>query len=370
MRIGLDLRMAGNEYGIGRYSFELAQKIVAEDTNNQYVFFVRDLDRFLKAGFNNKKNVQLVKADFRHYSWEEQMKFPDLIQSYDLDLMHFMNFNVPLSYNRPYVVTIHDMVHHRLPGNKPSRFLHRLAYRKVIEHAAKAAKQIITVSNFSKKEIVELLKVPAEKIKVVYEAAIPVPVTDSDIAEVRQLYAITKPYVIFVGVMERKKNIIALAQAFDILKDKYKLNIQMVMAGKIDQHYPEVVDQAQKIKYRRDLIFTGIVTDKEKYALYKGATAFVSASLFEGFGLPGVEAMGLGLPLVVSNTEVFNEVYDNGAIYFDPNDPEDIAQKIYLLVSDDKYRQLVANQGFTRAQNFSWENAAKETIEIYNNVIQ
>ena len=140
------------------------------------------------------------------------------------------------------------------------------------------------------------------------------------------------------------------------------------MAGKVDQHYPEVIDQAQQIKYRKDLIFTGPVTDKEKYALYKGASAFVSASLFEGFGLPGVEAMTLGIPLVVSNTEVFNEVYDNGAIYFDANDPEDIAQKIYLIWSDDKYRQLIANQGYARAQYFSWENAAHETIEIYNSL--
>jgi glycosyltransferase involved in cell wall biosynthesis len=143
----------------------------------------------------------------------------------------------------------------------------------------------------------------------------------------------------------------------------------MVLAGKADAHYPEIIERAQQIKYRKDLIITGVVTDKEKYALYKGAQAFVSASLLEGFGLPGVEAMGLGIPLIVSNTEVFNEVYDNAAIYFDPHDPEDIAQKIYLLVTDGKYRQLIANQAFSRAQYFSWETAAKETIEIYNNII-
>lgn len=369
MRIGLDLRMAGGDYGIGRYSLELVKKIVEADRNNYYLLFVRDIPKFRQFGLQDYPNVQLVAADFRHYSVDEQLKFPKVINHYDIDLMHFLNFNVPLQFNGPFVVTVHDVVHHRLPGNKPSRFLHRLAYKAVIGHAVEASKKIITVSHYSKKEILDVFpKINPDKIKVIYEAAIPVPVTDSDVAEVRQRYAITKPYVIFVGVMERKKNVIALAHAFDILKDKYQLNIQMVLAGKTDSYYPEVVEEVQKIKYRKDLIMTGVVTDKEKYALYKGAEAFVSASLLEGFGLPGVEAMGLGIPLIVSNTEVFNEVYDNAAIYFDPHSPEDIAQKIFLLVNDDKYRQMVANQAYSRAQLFSWQTAALETIQTYNSL--
>ncbi|MDB4940104.1 MAG: hypothetical protein JWO40_529 [Candidatus Doudnabacteria bacterium] len=368
MRIGLDLRMAGNEYGIGRYSFELAKKILELDRNNEYVLFVCDPLKFIKAGLDMHQNVKIIVADFKHYSFEEQLKFPNLIRSEKIDLMHFLNFNVPISYDLPFVVTIHDMIHHRLPGNKKSRFLHRLAYKAVIRHAALASKKIITVSNFSKKEILEIFKINPSKIEVIYEAAIPVPVTDSDVTEVRQRYAISKPYIIFVGVMERKKNILNLTKALDIVKDKYQLNIQMVLAGKVDPHYPEILEQAQQIKYRKDLIVTGIITDKEKYSLFKGAKAFVSASLFEGFGLPGVEAMSLGVPLIVSNTEVFNEVYDNAAIYFDAEDPEDIAQKIVLLIKDDKYRELIANQAYSRAQYFSWDTAAEQTIEAYNSL--
>jgi glycosyltransferase involved in cell wall biosynthesis len=368
MRIGLDLRMAEEDYGIGRYSFELVSKILESDRSNEYVLFVRNQNKFLQAGFDIHQNVKIVTADFAHYSFEEQLRFPSLIKSHSIDLMHFLNFNVPLSYNLPFVVTIHDMIHHRLPGNKNRRFLHRLAYRAVMRHAVFNSKKIITISNFSKREILSFFNVSPEKIQIIYEAAIPVPVTDSDVAEVRQRYAITKPYIIFVGVMERKKNILKLTEAFDILKDKYKLNIQLILAGKADKHYPEILEQARMIKYRKDLVVTGVITDKEKYALYKGAKAFVSASLFEGFGLPGVEAMGLGIPLIVSNTEVFNEVYDNGAIYFDPNDSADMAEKIFLLVNDDKYRELIANNAFSRAQYFSWDTAAAETIQVYNNL--
>lgn len=365
MKIGIDLRMAGEDYGIGRYAFELAQQIVKADRNNEYVLFVRDPEKFEQAGFTFHQNIKVVRADFKHYSLSEQLLFNRMLKGYKLDLVHFTNFNVPIFYDRPFVVTIHDLIHHKLPGNKKRRFLHRLAYLAVMRHAVLKSVKIITVSNFSKQEILDEYRIPANKIIVIYEAATPVPVTDSDVTEVKQKFNIAKPYVIFVGVMERKKNVVMLARGFDALKEKFLLDIQMVMAGKEDSHYPEVLQQAQAIKYRRDLIITGVITDKEKYALYKGAQAFVSASLFEGFGLPGVEAMSMGIPLVVSNTEVFNEIYDNGAIYFDPHNPDDIAQKINLLLTDDKYRQLIANNAYQRAQYFSWEKAAKETIGVY-----
>ncbi len=365
MKIGIDLRMAGGDYGIGSYALQLVHKILAIDRNNDYILFVRQPEKFQNMAFALHKNVRLVRADYQHYSAEEQTLFYRLLSKHNLDLVHFTNFNVPIMYNKPFVVTIHDMIHHKLPGNKPSRFLHRLAYKLVMRHAALASKKIITVSNFSKKEITETYNLPRNKIEVIYEAATPVPVTDSDLAEVQQKFGIAKPYIIFVGVMERKKNVFALTKAFDLLKEKYLLDIQLVLAGKPDRHYPEILEQAQAINYRRDLVITGSVSEKEKYALYKGAQAFVSASLFEGFGLPGVEAMSLGTPLIVSNIAVFNEVYDNGAIYFDPQDPDDIAQKINLLLGDNKYRQLIANNAYQRAQYFSWDAAARQTIGVY-----
>jgi glycosyltransferase involved in cell wall biosynthesis len=370
MRIGLDLRMAGTDYGIGRYSFELAQRIVNLDQVNHYVLFVRDLAKFKDAGFDRKKNVTLVSADFRHYSFDEQWKFKKVLDREQLDLVHFMSFNVPLLYRGPFIATIHDMVHHRLPGNKKRRILHRLAYRMVMRHAVLHSEAVITVSNFSKKEILAFYDVSPLKIKVIYEAATPVPVTDSDVNSAKQRHGINKPYVIFVGVLERKKNVAALARAFDVLKEKYLLNIQLVLAGKEDPYYPEVAQEVRGIKYRNDLVITGVIDEKDKYALYKGAEAFVSASLLEGFGLPGVEAMSLGVPLIVANTDVFNEVYDNGAIYFDPLDPEDIAHTIHLLLTDEKYKQLIANNAYLRSQFFSWEQAAKETIRVYNSVLK
>jgi len=368
LRIGLDMRMTDLDYGIGRYSFELAKKILEQDRDNFYYLFVRDPQKFEKAGFNLYGNVRLVRANYRHYSVPEQTLFFLLLNRFKLDLVHFMNFNVPVLFDRPFIVTIHDVVHHKLPGNKPSHLLHRLAYKFVIGCAAKHAKTIITVSNFSKRDIVETLNVPADKIKVVYEATEPVAVSDSDVVAVRQKYGLNKPYIIFVGVMERKKNLSSLAKAFDLLKEKYQAQIQLALVGKEDRHYPDVLQKVRAIKYARDLVITGTVSDKEKFALYKGAELFVSASLYEGFGLPGVEAMSIGVPLVVSNTEVFNEVYDNAAIYFDPLNPSDIAQKIHFMLGDAKYRQMIANNGYARASIFSWSKAAQQTIKIYESI--
>lgn len=366
MRIGIDMRMAAEENGIGRYALELTKKILAIDNQNSYFLFVRNADKFKNDKAFSK--AQIIVADIPHYSWEEQTKFYNLISKYNFDMFHFVNFNVPIRYNKPFVVTIHDLIHHKMPGTKRNRFLHRLAYRLIMRHAVFKSKGIITISNYSKKDIVETFHVKPSKIAMIYEAANPVPVTDSEVNGVLQKFGLNKPYVIFVGVMERKKNIGNLTRAFDILKEEYGLNIQMVLAGKQDKHYPEVLEQAVRIKYRKDLIVTGVVSDKEKYALYKGASAFVSASLFEGFGLPGVEAMSLGIPLIVSNTDVFNEIYDNGAIYFDAKDPGDIAQKINLLLTDKKYRELVSNNAYLRSQFFSWDKCAFETIKFYEQV--
>ncbi len=368
MRIGLDLRMAGEDFGIGRYSLSLVRHILEQDRENEFFLFVRDPAKFQKVFFAARGRFQLVAADFRHYSFGEQYGFLRLLNRYNLDLVHFLNFNVPVFYRGDYVVTIHDVVHHRLPGNKPSRFLHRMAYKYVISQAAKNAKKIITVSNFSKQDIQRYLKVRASKIKVVYEAAEVMPVSESQSLEVLQRLGISKKYILFVGVMERKKNIANLVKGFDLLKEKFQTNIQLVLVGKEDPHYPEVMRRARSAKYAKDLIITGPLSDKDKFALYKMAQAFVSASLYEGFGLPGLEAMSVGVPLIVSNTEVFNEIYDNGAIYFDPLDTLDIAQKINLLLGDDKYRELIAGNAYKRSQQFSWQRTATQTLEVYRSI--
>jgi glycosyltransferase involved in cell wall biosynthesis len=373
MNIGIDMRMLGNRHGgIGRYVFELAKHLLKIDPNNAYHIFYnsfnseeRDIE-FL----GSHANVHLIAANSRHYSISEQTKYLWQLNRTRLDLMHFPNFNVPIWYKKPFVTTIHDMVHHKISGAKKSRLLHFHAYKKVIEHAANASKKIITVSEYSKKDIAGFLHVPDNKIEVVYEGySLKPEVDEATITRVKKNFLIKRPYFLFVGVLERKKNIINLTRGFDAFLSKYQLDMDLVIAGKTDKHYPDIKHKALDLKHRDRVVFTGYVEDWELAALYRGAFAFVSASLHEGFGLPGVEAMQFGLPLLVSNIEVFNEVYDTAAMYFDPLSIDDIAEKMFILAHDTQFHMQQSEKSIARAALFDWEKTARQTLEVYNNAI-
>jgi glycosyltransferase involved in cell wall biosynthesis len=371
MKIGFDFRMGGSvNAGIGRYSFELLQAMLAQSKEAQQglefvVFYHKQNNNPADLAMLKKLGANLVPANFRHYSFGEQFGFLKLLNHYNLDLVHFPNFNVPIFYNRPFVVTIHDMVHHKISGHKKSRLWKYYAYQYVIKTAARKACSILAVTETAKQEIIDYLGVPAEKIAVTYEAPASHPAANVDVEKTKAKFFLERPYFLFVGTLERKKNVPMLTKAFDLFLNKYKYDMDLVVAGKVDEHYPEIYDQALDISHRDRLIFTGFVEDTDQAALYQGAYAFVTASLHEGFGLPGLEAMRFGLPVLASNTAVYNEVYDNGAIYFDPLDPEDIASKMKLVVSDQQFHAQLQQQSLQRAALFTWKRTAQQTLEIY-----
>lgn len=371
MTIGFDFRLGGAiNSGIGRYVFELLKKLLDNDPGNQYVVFynrnnvsLEDLDVLQKYS-----QVTLVATNIRHYSLAEQLLLPRILYRYNLDLMHFPNFNVPVLYNRPYVVTIHDMVHHKISGHKKSTKIFFWGYLYVIQKAAEHAAKIITVTEAAKKDIVELLHVPAEKVAVIYEAPFLETADEQRVAKVKKQFLLSRPYFLFVGTLERKKNLPVLTKGFDLFLKEYHLDMDLVIAGKPDRHYPDIKFQAMEIEHRNSLVFTDFVDDQDLSALYQGAYAFVTASLHEGFGLPGVEAMQFGLPVLASNTPVFNEVYDNAAIYFDATDPKDIAEKMRLLAQDSQFHQQMQEKSLKRRGVFDWDHTAKQTLAVYQTV--
>ena len=374
MKIGIDLRLLGSRHGgIGRYSFEIASHILELDQKNSYTLFFNEanVNEADVSYFRKFPNVVPVVTKIRHYSIGEQTTFLRLLNKQDLDLMHFPNFNVPILYKRPFIMTLHDVVHHKISGAKKSRKLHFWAYKKVIEQAAKNSQYIITVSEYSKQDITKVLQVPKEKIRVIYEGAVlKKEVTQEQIHSIKKQFLLDKPYFLFVGVLERKKNVVNLTRGFDTFIKKYRHDAQLVIAGGVDKHYPDNKHHALDIINQDKVVFTGYVSDTELGALYAGAFAYISASLHEGFGLPGVEAMRFGLPLLVSNIPVFNEIYDNAAVYFDPLKIEDIAEKMHLLARDPQFYSQLQRNSFIRAEEFSWVKAAQETLEVYNNILR
>lgn len=373
MKIGIDFRMRGNDSaGIGRYIFELTTAILQQDTVNSYVIFYNvhnvlqsDLDTLSKHS-----NVQLVATNIRHYSMAEQVRLPKVLHAHNLDVMHFPNFNVPVRYTKPYVVTIHDMVHHRIGGHKKTHYLHFTAYKYIMQKAAERAVRIIAPSHAAAEDIAHFYPHVQKNISVVYEGTTLQPQPEEAVARVKNIFLLRRPYFLFVGTLERKKNIVTLARGFDIFREKYKLDVDLVFAGKVDRHAPDEKYKALHIKHKDNVVFTGFISDADLAALYQGAYAYANASLNEGFGLPGVEAMQWGLPLLVSNTKVFNEIYDSAAIYFDGTDPSDIAEKMHLLVNDTQFYEQQQQKSLKRGVLFSWDNTAKQTIEIYASVFK
>jgi len=372
MTIGFDFRMGGSiNAGIGRYSFELLCALLSQQkSRHRFVVFYHkhnsnpaDIEKLEQLG------AELVPANFRHYSFGEQLFFPRLLAKFQLDIMHFPNFNVPVLYRAPYVVTIHDLVHHKISGHKKSRYWKFLMYKLIVRRAIMKARRVITITEASRREIEQYFPKASHKLTVIYEAPTRYTGQAPDFAIVAQQYLLERPYLLFVGTLERKKNTVLLAKGFDRFISKYKYDLDLVIAGRDDPHYPEIRNQMLAIKHADNLVFTGFVSDSVQATLYKNAFAFITASLHEGFGLPGLEAMEYGVPVLAANTAVFNEVYDNAAIFFDATNPDDIADKINLLVSDQPFYEAMQKKGLQRSNQFDWRLTSKKTLALYEEVV-
>ncbi len=370
MRIGIDCRMAGTGEGIGRYVEELVVHLAKLDKLNKYFLLVNKISnsKFLISKQIPNPNFQFVKVHSSYYSLFEQSYFIWELLKLKLDLVHFASFNVPIVYPGKFVVTIHDLIHHFFPGKKKSRFFHRLAYRLVILAAVNRAAQIIAVSQSTKADLLNTYGASPQKIKVVYEgvdSSFLQRLTPEKINLLKQEYKITKPYFLFVGVWRQYKNLPRLAQAFDILKERYRHDYQLVLAGKIDPFYPEIKKAVFGIKNREDLRALGFVSDEDLRGLYQGAVAVVLPSLVEGFGLIGAEAQASGVPVAASDISVLHEVLAEGAIYFNPENVEDMGAKINLVLTDENLRKRLLEQGRENTKKYDWQATAQQTLGIY-----
>src|SRR3989344_566153 len=378
MRIGIDARL-WNESGVGRYVRNLVEQLQLIDHENKYVLFVGSKDyENVKCQMSNVK-WRLVKADIGWHTLEEQLKFPLIINKENLDLMHFPYFSVPIIYNKPYVVTIHDLILHHFPTGLAStlpRYLYRLkllGYKFVIKKAAQNAKKIITVSNATRDEIIDHLKIEPSKVVVTYEG-VNDKIRNPNI-EIRNKSKIinTKTknvdqYFLYVGNAYPHKNLDRLLEAFSILchpeHSEGSHDIRLIFVGKEDYFYKRLKEKVKKVNLEKSVLFYGEVSDEELVELYKNAKALIVPSLMEGFGLPGLEAMANKCLVLSSDIPSLREVYGNAAVYFNPNDVLDMEKKMIEVLGSKVGHDFVGH-GLERTKMFSWEKMAKETLRIY-----
>lgn len=355
--------------GIGRYTAELIANLAHLDQENDYILFMRKeaFDQFICPNKRFKK----VMADFPHYSLGEQIGFNRILKKEKLDLVHFTHFNAPVLYNRPFVVTIHDLTLSFFPGKKMNRLIHRWAYHWVIKNVTKKAKKIIAVSNNTKKDLIETLRVPQEKIEVLYNGISPQfgGVKATSKSELAVKFDLKKPFFLYTGVWRDHKNVVGLIKAFEAFNKDSKNQYQLAITGAPSEAYHEVPDTIKALKVGESVRLVGLVSEQDLYGLYQAALAYVFPSFYEGFGLPPLEAMQCGTPTLVSSTSCIPEICGEGnSLFFDPHDLKDMQAKLKQMAEDVSLRHHLIERGKERVKFFSWEKMTKGILVIYQSL--
>ncbi|KKT35835.1 MAG: mannosyltransferase B-like protein [Parcubacteria group bacterium GW2011_GWA2_44_12] len=377
MKIGIDARLYGPKHrGIGRYIFKLIENLEQLDWGNQYTIFLEqeNFDDYSPSNENFTKAL----LPYRWYSIKEQIFLARELRKHNLDFVHFPNFNVPFFFRHPFIVTIHDLVLDHFPGEratqlpKPFYYLKLLAYRDVIRHAIKHAKTVITPSEFTSRDILSKYKISASRIRRVYLGA---PYAKKDFVKVPEYvqtrFGINRDYLLYVGAAYPHKNLETLISAFSILLENTKKDYQLVLASKKDFFYSRLEKEIKEnypkhISHR--IIFTDYVLEKDMPQLYANARLYIFPSFYEGFGLPPLEAMAHGVPVIASDVPCLKEILGDAAVYFSPEDQKQLAQTMSVLLPDHERLEEMKQKGFTKVEEYSWEDFAKNTLQVYNDV--
>lgn len=261
------------------------------------------------------------------------------------DVFYSPSFMPPVSFSTPYIFTVHDLMHLFYYSK-----MHRIYYQQVISRLAKKAEKIITVSEFSKRQLVELLGIESDLISVIYNGV------DKSFFLNKEKHVMNRPYFLYVGNRRRNKNIPAMLVAF--ARAKIPADFLFLLTGNPD---PDLIVLISKLKISGRVRFLGFVEETELPKLYKGAYATLFVSLMEGFGLPLIESMASGRPVLTSSESALPEIAADAALCVDPYDVEAITEGITRLVNDQDLYNDLTNKGLTRARDFPWENTAKQT---------
>jgi len=384
-KIGIDIRAIGMQRtGDEYYTLNLVREILKQDKLNQYFLFTntkntKSIEKKLFSGIKNK-NAEIIPVLPKSKTFWTFFALPKMVKKLGLDVLH-VQYIAPFHLTKKVklVTTIADVSFKAYPEmiSKSDLFFLNL----LIPLTLKRADNIIAVSDFTKKEIVKYYKTPAKKIKTIHNGEASEIFFSKKIGDKRKLLekiGVKKPFVFYVGTHQPRKDIPTLIKAFLGLKKRYPhrkeiRNLQLVIGGKLKAHnydlkIDQVIQAARKTsggkKALKDLIFTGYIEDKALVALYREASVFAFPSLYEGFGLPLIEAMISQTPVVCSRIECSEEVAGNAAMYYKPQDGKGLQRALYEVVMKPEVRKKLIDRGLKNSIKYSWERAAKKTIKI------
>lgn len=353
----VDARMI-DKSGIGVYLKSILPEVIL-----QYDVIllgnIAELQQFTWA-----KNCRIIRFNSPIYSIREQIDF--MVKIPKSDILWCPHFNAPIlpMKSKKMVTTIHDVNH--LVNKKEFGILKYLVSWILYKNAAVRSKEIITVSKFSKKEIKKHLSLSNKKINVVYNG-----ITNTFLKKKNSDIALPEKYILFVGNLKPHKNLITLLKAYNILDKQYKSNFKIVVVGKREGF---ITSDNVSLKFIKDhnldqqVVFTGYVDDNHMSKIYQEASLFVFPSLYEGFGLPILEAMISGIPVLGSKLATTQEIGEDAVCYFDTNSCEDLRDKMEAMLKNQEMREAYIQKGKERVLNFSWEESAKKHIRIFNRI--
>jgi len=376
MRIGFDIRpFLKEETGVGNYFKNLLFNLAQIDHTNQYFLFSSSFkDRFhlrKVPPFDKKRFLDLhLPVRLVNFLWYK-LNWPslDLFFKTKLDLTHSPT-PLLLPTRGKKIVTVYDLFFMDFP-HMTDRESRKYFVRK-IENSLLRADGIITISQFTKNQLVERFSVEKEKVKVIYlglDHKYYSEIPPEDIEEIRKKFSLPQSFILFVGAIEPRKNLMSLIEALKIIHRRYE-KINLVLVGRKGQAYRDLEKKIALSELESWVRMVGYLPDEKVRIFYRLASIFAFSSLHEGFGLPLLEAMASGLPVVASRSSAIPEIAKDGALYFHPEDPEDIADKIILALSDKNVYQNIKAKGKGRAKDFDWRITANETLQFYESLLQ
>jgi len=364
VRIGIDARKL-HDFGIGTYIRNLLRQLARLDRQTEFVVLCHPDDREGLGSLG--ENFRPVPETSKNYSISEQIRIPLALMREQVTLFHAPHYVLPPLVPCRSVVTIHDCIHLMFPQYLPNRFA--LAYaRTSIELAAWRATRIMTVSESSKRDILRFVDVKPDKIDVIYNAfdeRFGVEPREEDVVRVRERYQLHDEFVLYAGNVKPHKNLERLIEAFELVRKRGLDHLKLVLIGDEISKYAglrRAVHQHQLHKYVR---FLGYLPEETLAVMYRLAGVFVFPSLYEGFGLPPLEAMASGTPVVTSNVSSLPEVAGDAAVLVDPYLPQAIADGIHTVLTDETLRRSLRQKGLARAAQFSWEQSVRRVLDIY-----
>ncbi len=369
MKVGIDSRAAiwYRGTGMGTYTYQLIRNIYLIDKKTDYHFFLPN-ERFQGLNPLNSGVFHSI-GQTKNKFWEEIASVA--IDPRGMDVYHVPQngIGLPKVKECKTVVTIHDLIPYILPETVGPGYLK--IFRETMPMILERADHIITVSEHSKKDLIRLMKVPEEKISVIYEAAETIykPI-NKELAKARlaNKYGIREPYILYLGGFSPRKNLVGLIHAFALLRKELPGPCKLLVVGRENPMVEAAKKAAVKTGCDKDILFAGFAPIQDLPFLYNGAELFAYPSFYEGFGLPPIEAMACGTPTIVSNCSSLPEVVGEAALSVSPEDVSALASQMHRIFSDSRLRQELSRAGILRASEFSWTKAAAKTIQVYKNV--